>query len=146
MKAINNLSLFNTGSWCPWRDTLTLLSHDILYHVYTPLNPRAGQTNQLHYWSSIVYLAACGETLNIDFTLPFNEFVPTTCHTRFSLKVSHALSEYDLFQKQMSIFHLSVIVQFPLSCGKQMYECTYCVFSCWFEAYFWGFRCSSIHQ
>ncbi|XP_042070082.1 transmembrane protein KIAA1109 homolog [Haplochromis burtoni] len=25
-----------------------------------------------------VYLAACGETLNIDFTLPFNEFVPTT--------------------------------------------------------------------
>uniref|UniRef100_H3C820 Bridge-like lipid transfer protein family member 1 N-terminal domain-containing protein n=1 Tax=Tetraodon nigroviridis TaxID=99883 RepID=H3C820_TETNG len=33
-----------------------------------------------------VYLAACGETLNIDFTLPFNEFVPATCHTRFSLK------------------------------------------------------------
>nr|XP_033498960.1 transmembrane protein KIAA1109 homolog [Epinephelus lanceolatus] len=33
-----------------------------------------------------VYLAACGETLNIEFTLPFNEFVPTTCHTRFSLK------------------------------------------------------------
>nr|XP_061781040.1 bridge-like lipid transfer protein family member 1 isoform X3 [Nerophis lumbriciformis] len=33
-----------------------------------------------------VYLAACGETLNIDFTLPFKEFVPTTCHTRFSLK------------------------------------------------------------
>uniref|UniRef100_A0A8D3AFL2 KIAA1109 n=1 Tax=Scophthalmus maximus TaxID=52904 RepID=A0A8D3AFL2_SCOMX len=33
-----------------------------------------------------VYLAACGETLIIDFTLPFNEFVPTTCHTRFILK------------------------------------------------------------
>uniref|UniRef100_M3ZRY4 Bridge-like lipid transfer protein family member 1 N-terminal domain-containing protein n=1 Tax=Xiphophorus maculatus TaxID=8083 RepID=M3ZRY4_XIPMA len=33
-----------------------------------------------------VYLAACGETLNIDFTLPFTEFVPTTCHTRFSLR------------------------------------------------------------
>ncbi|KAK1791549.1 hypothetical protein P4O66_013549, partial [Electrophorus voltai] len=33
-----------------------------------------------------VYLAACGETLNIDFTLPFNEFVPTTCNTRFSLR------------------------------------------------------------
>ncbi|KAM7376688.1 hypothetical protein PAMP_006401 [Pampus punctatissimus] len=33
-----------------------------------------------------VYLAACGETLNIEFTLPFNEFVPTTCNTRFSLK------------------------------------------------------------
>ncbi|XP_075964686.1 bridge-like lipid transfer protein family member 1 isoform X15 [Anarhichas minor] len=33
-----------------------------------------------------VYLAACGETLNIDFTLPFNEFVPTTCNTRFILK------------------------------------------------------------
>ncbi|XP_077586910.1 bridge-like lipid transfer protein family member 1 isoform X3 [Stigmatopora nigra] len=33
-----------------------------------------------------VYLAACGETLNIDFILPFHEFVPTTCHTRFSLK------------------------------------------------------------
>ncbi|XP_034715051.1 transmembrane protein KIAA1109 homolog [Etheostoma cragini] len=32
-----------------------------------------------------VYLAACGETLTIEFTLPFNEFVPTTCHTRFSL-------------------------------------------------------------
>lgn len=42
------------------------------------------------YRSSIVYLAACGETLNIDFTLPFNEFVPSTCHTRFSLKVSPA--------------------------------------------------------
>ncbi|KAJ8281426.1 hypothetical protein GJAV_G00067550 [Gymnothorax javanicus] len=33
-----------------------------------------------------VYLAACGETLNIDFTLPFNEFVPTTCNTRFCLR------------------------------------------------------------
>ncbi|KAL2098940.1 hypothetical protein ACEWY4_005420 [Coilia grayii] len=33
-----------------------------------------------------VYLAACGETLNIDFTLPFNEFVPTTCNTCFRLK------------------------------------------------------------
>ncbi|XP_061700533.1 bridge-like lipid transfer protein family member 1 isoform X12 [Syngnathoides biaculeatus] len=33
-----------------------------------------------------VYLAACGETLNIDFTLPFNEYVPTICHTRFILK------------------------------------------------------------
>ncbi|XP_028294367.1 bridge-like lipid transfer protein family member 1 isoform X3 [Gouania willdenowi] len=33
-----------------------------------------------------VYLAACGETLNIEFMLPFNEFVPTTCHTRFTLK------------------------------------------------------------
>ncbi|XP_065153130.1 bridge-like lipid transfer protein family member 1 isoform X4 [Paramisgurnus dabryanus] len=33
-----------------------------------------------------VYLAACGETLNIDFTLPFHEFVPTTCNTRFCLK------------------------------------------------------------
>ncbi|XP_051507194.1 transmembrane protein KIAA1109 homolog isoform X2 [Myxocyprinus asiaticus] len=33
-----------------------------------------------------VYLAACGETLNIDFTLPFHEFVPATCNTRFCLK------------------------------------------------------------
>ncbi|XP_076156832.1 bridge-like lipid transfer protein family member 1 isoform X6 [Alosa pseudoharengus] len=33
-----------------------------------------------------VYLAACGETLTIDFTLPFNEFVPTTCNTCFRLK------------------------------------------------------------
>ncbi|XP_030213365.1 bridge-like lipid transfer protein family member 1 isoform X7 [Gadus morhua] len=33
-----------------------------------------------------VYLAACGETLNLDFTLPFNEFVPTTCNTRFNLR------------------------------------------------------------
>ncbi|KAJ3613637.1 hypothetical protein NHX12_019883, partial [Muraenolepis orangiensis] len=33
-----------------------------------------------------VYLAACGETLNLDFTLAFNEFVPTTCNTRFSLR------------------------------------------------------------
>ncbi|XP_028809537.1 bridge-like lipid transfer protein family member 1 isoform X2 [Denticeps clupeoides] len=33
-----------------------------------------------------VYLAACGETLNIDFTLPFNEFVPATCNTRFCLR------------------------------------------------------------
>ncbi|TRY60510.1 hypothetical protein DNTS_001480 [Danionella cerebrum] len=33
-----------------------------------------------------VYLAACGETLNIDFTLPFHEFVPSTCNTRFCLR------------------------------------------------------------
>ncbi|XP_034153444.1 transmembrane protein KIAA1109 homolog isoform X3 [Esox lucius] len=33
-----------------------------------------------------VYLAACGETLNIDFMLPFNEYVPTTCNTRFCLR------------------------------------------------------------
>ncbi|XP_073775872.1 bridge-like lipid transfer protein family member 1 isoform X50 [Danio rerio] len=33
-----------------------------------------------------VYLAACGETLNIDFTLPFHEFVPVTCNTRFCLR------------------------------------------------------------
>ncbi|XP_027391486.1 transmembrane protein KIAA1109-like [Bos indicus x Bos taurus] len=33
-----------------------------------------------------VYLAACGETLNIDFSLPFTDFVPATCNTKFSLK------------------------------------------------------------
>ncbi|OWK14243.1 hypothetical protein Celaphus_00000470, partial [Cervus elaphus hippelaphus] len=33
-----------------------------------------------------VYLAACGETLNIDFSLPFTDFVPATCNTTFSLK------------------------------------------------------------
>ncbi|XP_063776339.1 bridge-like lipid transfer protein family member 1 isoform X9 [Pseudophryne corroboree] len=33
-----------------------------------------------------VYLAACGETLNIDFALPFTDFIPTTCNTRFSLR------------------------------------------------------------
>ncbi|XP_067277796.1 bridge-like lipid transfer protein family member 1 isoform X4 [Pseudorasbora parva] len=33
-----------------------------------------------------VYIAACGETLNIDFTLPFHEFVPATCNTRFCLR------------------------------------------------------------
>ncbi|XP_063040632.1 bridge-like lipid transfer protein family member 1 isoform X4 [Engraulis encrasicolus] len=33
-----------------------------------------------------VYLAACGETLTIDFTLPFIEFVPTTCNTCFRLR------------------------------------------------------------
>ncbi|KAM4709465.1 bridge-like lipid transfer protein family member 1 [Discoglossus pictus] len=33
-----------------------------------------------------VYLAACGETLNIDFSLPFTDFVPSTCNTKFSLK------------------------------------------------------------
>ncbi|MFT7806383.1 uncharacterized protein KIAA1109 homolog isoform X8 [Arapaima gigas] len=33
-----------------------------------------------------VYMAACGETLNIDFTLPFNDFVPTTCNTTFSMR------------------------------------------------------------
>nr|XP_033794435.1 transmembrane protein KIAA1109 homolog isoform X3 [Geotrypetes seraphini] len=33
-----------------------------------------------------VYLAACGETLNIDFSLPFTDFVPSTCSTRFSLR------------------------------------------------------------
>nr|XP_023416125.1 uncharacterized protein KIAA1109 homolog [Cavia porcellus] len=34
-----------------------------------------------------VYLAACGETLNIDFSLPFTDFVPATCNTKFSLRV-----------------------------------------------------------
>ncbi|XP_072481304.1 bridge-like lipid transfer protein family member 1 isoform X3 [Notamacropus eugenii] len=33
-----------------------------------------------------VYLAACGETLNLDFSLPFTDFVPTTCNTRFTLR------------------------------------------------------------
>ncbi|XP_053559592.1 bridge-like lipid transfer protein family member 1 isoform X3 [Bombina bombina] len=33
-----------------------------------------------------VSLAACGETLNIDFALPFTDFVPSTCNTRFSLR------------------------------------------------------------
>ncbi|TKC49630.1 hypothetical protein EI555_007878, partial [Monodon monoceros] len=33
-----------------------------------------------------VYLAACGETLNIDFSLPFTDFVPATCNTKFSLR------------------------------------------------------------
>ncbi|XP_041120860.1 transmembrane protein KIAA1109-like isoform X4 [Polyodon spathula] len=33
-----------------------------------------------------VYLAACGETLNIDFTLSFTEFVPAKCNTKFSLR------------------------------------------------------------
>ncbi|XP_058888337.1 bridge-like lipid transfer protein family member 1 isoform X4 [Acipenser ruthenus] len=33
-----------------------------------------------------VYLAACGERLNIDFTLSFIEFVPATCNTKFSLR------------------------------------------------------------
>lgn len=64
------------------------------------LNPRLSLAlfrNFLDFWKilttcscslSIVYLAACGETLNIDFTLPFHEFVPATCNTRFCLRVS----------------------------------------------------------
>ncbi|XP_041052815.1 transmembrane protein KIAA1109 homolog isoform X6 [Carcharodon carcharias] len=36
-----------------------------------------------------VYLAACGETLNIDFSLPFNDFVPETCNTKFCLKAEN---------------------------------------------------------
>ncbi|GCC34930.1 hypothetical protein chiPu_0013407 [Chiloscyllium punctatum] len=36
-----------------------------------------------------VYLAACGETLNIDFALPFNDFVPETCSTKFCLKAEN---------------------------------------------------------
>ncbi|XP_043529975.1 transmembrane protein KIAA1109 homolog isoform X5 [Chiloscyllium plagiosum] len=36
-----------------------------------------------------VYLAACGETLNIDFSLPFNDFVPETCSTKFCLKAEN---------------------------------------------------------
>lgn len=43
---------------------------------------------------SPVYLAACGETLNIDFTLPFHEFVPATCNTRFCLRVSIGTCSY----------------------------------------------------
>lgn len=83
---------------------------------YTPhiLHLMAGQGRliNLYYRSSIVYLAACGETLNIDFTLPFNEFVPTTCHTRFSLRVSHKLSECNL-KIICSFIYLTVIVFFP---------------------------------
>nr|XP_056711844.1 bridge-like lipid transfer protein family member 1 [Euleptes europaea] len=33
-----------------------------------------------------VYVAACGETLNIDFSLPFDDFVPSICSTTFSLR------------------------------------------------------------
>ncbi|KAF7252839.1 hypothetical protein EYD10_01996 [Varanus komodoensis] len=33
-----------------------------------------------------VYVAACGETLNIVFSLPFTDFVPSICNTRFSLR------------------------------------------------------------
>ncbi|XP_054546358.1 bridge-like lipid transfer protein family member 1 isoform X3 [Talpa occidentalis] len=33
-----------------------------------------------------VYLAACGETLTLDFSLPFTDFVPATCSTKFSLR------------------------------------------------------------
>ncbi|XP_072351818.1 bridge-like lipid transfer protein family member 1 isoform X7 [Scyliorhinus torazame] len=36
-----------------------------------------------------VYLAACGETLNIDFSLPFNDFVPGACNTKFCLKAEN---------------------------------------------------------
>lgn len=43
---------------------------------------------------SPVYLAACGETLIIDFTLPFHEFVPATCNTRFCLRVSIGTCSY----------------------------------------------------
>lgn len=72
---------------------------------------------ELCYWSSIVYLAACGETLNIEFTLPFNEFVPTTCNTRFSLKVSHVLSDYEYFKDKsaLNVCFLSLFVMiFPV--------------------------------
>ncbi|KAB1282163.1 Transmembrane protein [Camelus dromedarius] len=40
-----------------------------------------------------VYLAACGETLNIDFSLPFTDFVPATCNTKFSLRVLSEMEE-----------------------------------------------------
>uniref|UniRef100_A0A8C1UJT4 Si:ch211-233a24.2 n=1 Tax=Cyprinus carpio TaxID=7962 RepID=A0A8C1UJT4_CYPCA len=60
----------------------------ILFHQFEMI----WATNQ-HNWIDCstkqqenVYLAACGETLNIDFTLPFNDFVPTTCNTRFCLR------------------------------------------------------------
>ncbi|XP_048858560.1 transmembrane protein KIAA1109 homolog isoform X2 [Brienomyrus brachyistius] len=33
-----------------------------------------------------VYLAACGQTLDISFMLPFTDFVPATCDLKFSLK------------------------------------------------------------
>ncbi|KAG8511214.1 Transmembrane protein, partial [Galemys pyrenaicus] len=39
---------------------------------------------QKHFFT--VYLAACGETLTLDFSLPFTDFVPATCSTRFSLR------------------------------------------------------------
>lgn len=73
-----------------------------------------------------MYLAACGETLNIDFTLPFNEFVPTTCHTRFSLRVSPAISA--CFVPELNL---------------QNYNCThyifsFCFFCYWLERIFWS--------
>lgn len=33
-------------------------------------------------------------------------------------------------------FYFSIIVQFTLLCGEQVYECTYCVFSYWLDADF----------
>ncbi|XP_032872772.1 transmembrane protein KIAA1109 homolog isoform X2 [Amblyraja radiata] len=36
-----------------------------------------------------VYLAACGETLNIEFSLPFNNFIPESCNTKFYLKAEN---------------------------------------------------------
>uniref|UniRef100_H0VH78 Bridge-like lipid transfer protein family member 1 n=1 Tax=Cavia porcellus TaxID=10141 RepID=H0VH78_CAVPO len=43
-----------------------------------------------------VYLAACGETLNIDFSLPFTDFVPATCNTKFSLRENY-FGEDDMY-------------------------------------------------
>ncbi|XP_068608570.1 bridge-like lipid transfer protein family member 1 [Brachionichthys hirsutus] len=58
-----------------------------------------------------VYLAACGETLNIDFTLPFNEFVPTTCHTRFSLKAEDTDMRLSLPECHLSRYPLLTLAK-----------------------------------
>ncbi|XP_069049556.1 bridge-like lipid transfer protein family member 1 isoform X2 [Lepisosteus oculatus] len=58
-----------------------------------------------------VYLAACGETLNIDFTLPFNEFVPTTCNTKFSLRAEDTDLQLSLPECHPSRYSLLTLVK-----------------------------------
>ncbi|XP_051784339.1 bridge-like lipid transfer protein family member 1 isoform X3 [Erpetoichthys calabaricus] len=58
-----------------------------------------------------VYLAACGETLNIDFILPFNEFVPSTCNTKFYLKAEDTDLQLSLPDCHPSRYSLLTLVK-----------------------------------
>lgn len=66
----------------------------------------------LFSFSLPVYLAACGETLNIVFSLPFTDFVPTTCNTRFSLRVRTSCKCENLSWEKNSLFHFQFIELF----------------------------------
>ncbi|XP_012590282.1 PREDICTED: uncharacterized protein KIAA1109 [Condylura cristata] len=64
---------------------------------------------QKHFFT--VYLAACGETLTLDFSLPFTDFVPTTCSTKFSVRGDEVDLHLFLPDCHPSKYSLSMLVR-----------------------------------